>query len=287
MIKIAYLVLAHRNPKQLERLCGILASDLNHVFLHIDRRMPLGVYKNLASRLCSGRIHMTKKRIRVFWGNVNLTIAVTLLMDAALSHAEKYDYFVLLSGQDYPIKSREELATYLEASGGKEYIKAFPFPYERWGADGGYRRIREYWLVQHRWLNALLRWGHRRSLIPERPFPFDMHPCGGGTWWMLTQGCVRYILEYVKANPGYMRYFRFSVNSAEYSLNTIVANSRFRDHIANHHLTYTDWTESRRHPKILRKEDFPALRSSQRFFARKFDIQVDSEILNLLDTINQ
>ena len=46
---------------------------------------------------------------------------------------------------------------------------------------------------------------------------------------------------------------------------------------------FDDEHEPTGHPYILRKDNFDMLKSRKELFARKFDIEVDSEILDVID----
>jgi len=58
----------------------------------------------------------------------------------------------------------------------------------------------------------------------------------------------------------------------------------FRENIVDN-LTYVDWesNEAKGHPKIFSKQDFETLKNSDKLFARKFDMQRDAEIFDLLE----
>ena len=55
----------------------------------------------------------------------------------------------------------------------------------------------------------------------------------------------------------------------------------FKDKIADN-LIYVDWSSGKAHPKILTVDDYEAMKSSSKLFARKFDMETDSVILKML-----
>jgi hypothetical protein len=68
---------------------------------------------------------------------------------------------------------------------------------------------------------------------------------------------------------------------------TLLMGSPFRSRVAGHNLTYAKWTPtSGPHPKTLGIEDLPSLESSSKLFARKFDADVDSTVLDELDRLH-
>ena len=60
-------------------------------------------------------------------------------------------------------------------------------------------------------------------------------------------------------------------------------NSEFMHSTVNDNLRYIDWSEQAANPKILTELDFESLKNANSFFARKFDTEKDSEILDMID----
>jgi hypothetical protein len=63
----------------------------------------------------------------------------------------------------------------------------------------------------------------------------------------------------------------------------LLLDSHLKDRIVNDSRKYIEWHRPGKKPDILRADDFSALRSSSRLFARKFDPGVDRDILDLID----
>ena len=53
--------------------------------------------------------------------------------------------------------------------------------------------------------------------------------------------------------------------------------------VINDNLRHIDWSRGGAHPKIFSKHDLQDLVLTDKYFARKFDISVDEEILDLID----
>jgi hypothetical protein len=65
---------------------------------------------------------------------------------------------------------------------------------------------------------------------------------------------------------------------------TIILNSSFARRAVNDNLRYIEWKDpDAGSPAILRKSDFQKLASSSKLFARKFDMTVDTEVLDFID----
>ena len=66
---------------------------------------------------------------------------------------------------------------------------------------------------------------------------------------------------------------------------TVLLNSHLRDSIVNDHLRYIKFFRGGSSPKILTMEDADILVKSNKFYARKFNPAIDSEILDYLDRV--
>lgn len=88
--------------------------------------------------------------------------------------------------------------------------------------------------------------------------------------------------DFVRNNPDFVRYFQQVIYSDEMMFHTILGNSPFRPETGNHYLHFMKWG-SDPHPAILTEADVPALRASEKCFARKFDDGVDAGILDAID----
>jgi hypothetical protein len=62
-------------------------------------------------------------------------------------------------------------------------------------------------------------------------------------------------------------------------------NSSFKDSVIPDNYRYLDWSQGGPNPKILTVQDFEALKKTDKLLARKFDIKIDTTILDMLDEI--
>jgi hypothetical protein len=91
------------------------------------------------------------------------------------------------------------------------------------------------------------------------------------------------VLDYMADHPEYVDYYRRTMVPDESMLTTLVFNSPDL-RVANRNMTYTRWSNSKSgHPDIFRLDDLPELVAAPQYFARKFDIDKDSRILDRLD----
>ena len=109
-MKIAYLIIAHDQPRQFKRMIKALDSEYVSFFVHIDSK------RNISEFSCSNfkdNVIFIKNRISVVQGGFSLTQAMISLMRKA-SIRNEFDYFIFLSGRDYPIKDNNYIYNFLK-----------------------------------------------------------------------------------------------------------------------------------------------------------------------------
>jgi hypothetical protein len=277
-----YIVLAHHKPRQALRLLDRLAPA--PVFLHIDRGADPVVHRFLAAG-AGVRDHVTllprSRSAWASWGQVEPALAGFRAAYAlGLSHA------VVLSGQDYPLVPQDAIRAFCEDHQGTSFMPYWPLPSSLWGRHGGMERVR-YW---HRPIRR------RRFHVPvARTLPPGLTPYGGASWFMLAHEAIGDLMRFLAARPEVARFYRHAWTPDEMFIHTALLNSPSREAIANENLWFVRWTPNSKHPGVLTSEDAPALleaagdpssiggESRAKLFARKFDADVDAEVLQTLD----
>src|SRR5947209_16226850 len=108
----AYLILAHKYPSQLYRLYKALNDESSTFFIHIDKKADIAKFQRL---ITSKSVHWVE-RVEANWGEFGLVEAVLNLLKATKNSGNVFDRIILLSGQDYPIKSNDIINEYLRQS---------------------------------------------------------------------------------------------------------------------------------------------------------------------------
>lgn len=115
-MRFAYLIVAHGSFRLLEELIHALDSSENDIFVHIDKKCG---DVNLHIKTQYSKLFFIK-RTSVEWGGVSMIKAtLNLLSESAKGN---YDYYHLLSGVDFPIKSNKHIAEFFEKNKGKEFV---------------------------------------------------------------------------------------------------------------------------------------------------------------------
>lgn len=125
-----------------------------------------------------------------------------------------------------------------------------------------------------------------RIYSKKKTFLKGFEPYGGWAWWTLTYDCARYMLETYRKTPAIKAFFKYSWTPDEMVYQTIILNSPFKDNIINDDLREIVFSSKEHsHPNIYTSEDFEFLKKSEKLFARKFDITVDSTVLDMIDNL--
>lgn len=286
----AYLIMAHKAPQQLYRLVSRLNDGASEFFIHIDKKVDITPFEILKE--FGNIVHFTE-RFDATWGGLGTIMPYLSGMKAIKNASRKFDRALLLSGQDYPIKSNEEINEFFQNSPHSVFVDYFPIPnFKKWPGQnrGGLYRVDKYYFGT-KWyqffcsktLNLL------SSFIPflRRKMPNGMKPYTGQTWWNLDMYAIEYILDYHEKHPEYLHFHRNTFVADELFVPMIIGNSkdqRLLSSIENSEKRFTIWEKANSaHPKILRSSDISAIKASGDLFARKFDAAVDEEILDLID----
>lgn len=307
----AYLITAYNQPSHLRRLIEALQEERASFYIHIDATVGIGPFKEAVGG--RGDVQFVKSR-KVKWMGFSQVESILELMKRAVG--DKVDYVSLISGSDYPIKpteyimdffanAREELITFWRLDDRPSWLDKIKYYYPidlvpiKSYETAGFRR---YW------------WGYYYKLqhyMPLRRRPLGFVPYGGSDWWSMSADCARYVLEYVKNNPRYVSFYRYTHCPSEMFFHSIVLNSEYASRVRNYqeyerwrvkgtadvqpmlpedtfNLRYIDWsgerTRERECPAVLDERDFEALSRSPDLFARKFEEARSERLIQMIDS---
>lgn len=294
-MNIAYLVIAHAQPRHLDRMLKSLVTRNSHAFVHIDAKSDIQAF-NAIKR--SG-VTLCVPRVPVYWGEFSQVEATLALLRQALNSMHHYDYCVLLSGADYPLCPPEYIESFFERHRGTEFINLVEMPSER--ASKPLSRLTDYQVPSgHSWslpLKALRRGMKLLHLLGPRNYRQalgTLRPYAGSQWWALSRSACEHVLDFVKRQPRVVEFYRHSWFSDEMFFQTIIGNSPFLTNVRRS-VMYTDWSAGGAHPGAFTERHLQhfAMQPVQALdvygvgealFARKFS-ERDAELLDQLDLL--
>ncbi|MGC4116305.1 MAG: beta-1,6-N-acetylglucosaminyltransferase [Myxococcales bacterium] len=284
--RIAYLVQAFKQPEQVNLLLGQLLAD-GDVYVHLDAKSV----KTMAPRLLRHpRLRVVGKSLDVRWGDISSVDCSLLMFREALASGRTYDFFVLRSGQDLVV--REGFARFLADYRGRSLLSARPISRgERFSALADLRWprfARSVYDSAHPYRMArsvLLRlWGlGLRPLANPDRLPARFQLFHGSAWFCLAREHVSFVLRYLLANPWFHRAFQNALVPDEWFFQTLLLNSEHAAEIVNRPTLFQRWGTTRRernHPVVLTARDIPEIEQSGEYFARKFDLRIDPEVVD-------
>lgn len=271
MNKNCILILAHKNHNQIMRLINHLKTDFD-LYVHIDKRNKLNIksFDNVN----------VYKEFKTYHGGVSLVIATLFLIEEA--YKNNYDRYIFISGQDVPLKTNKEIINFFDTNKNKEYIsyesinnseamyKEMSFRLNSYNFGKLYR------LIFHRNIRELL------SNFPliKRTIPENIYY--GSQWWNLTNNAIKYILDYTKQNPNFLKRFNYTWGSDEFYFQSILLNSEFNNNCINDNLRYLIWGVGT--PINFTIKDYDDIKNNinNNIFSRKFDENFDNDIIDKL-----
>lgn len=243
-MKIAYLILAHNNPKLIKKMTEILSYEDCAFFIHIDSKSDINDFSSIRGT----NVFFIDKRVPVYWGEYSMVEAILALIQNAIVATQNYDYFVLMSGSDYPLRDKEYINNFFKRYRGIEFISLKKIPNNEAGlpiSKINNLRIKSSQPIFRFIFRVLAILGFAKR--DYRKHLGTLQPYGGSTWWALTRDACIYILDFVKNNEQFCRFFEKTFTSDEMFFHTILGNSIFTNRIQRC-LTYDDWLSVGPHP---------------------------------------
>lgn len=141
MLRIHYIILAHKEPELLKRIIYCLKSNNSTFYIHIDKKTNIKPFLYHIS-LIGADVHWIYPRYKIKWGHVSIVYATIQAMKTIKLTSEN-DRVILLSGQDFPVKSNEYIQKFFINNADYNFIEGERFPVKIWG-DNCYKRIFNY-----------------------------------------------------------------------------------------------------------------------------------------------
>lgn len=271
MAKIAFLLLAHKDPDAVAEQVRALVSRGDCVAIHFDGRAPKALFTRLRAALAGVEGVAFARRVRCGWGEFSLVRATLEAIRTARRRFEGITHYYLLSGDCYPIKSREFIGRFLDENPHDDIIETRDFFSSGWIRTG----LTEERLIYRHWFNerahkrlfyASMEVQRRLRLARSLPAGIDIRI--GSQWWLLRAGTVGRLLALIAGRRDLVRFFRTTWIPDETFFQTLVGHL-----VPDHeilcrpptHLMFSDYGL----PVIFHDDHFDYLRSQEQFFARK------------------
>uniref|UniRef100_A0A672YKS8 protein xylosyltransferase n=1 Tax=Sphaeramia orbicularis TaxID=375764 RepID=A0A672YKS8_9TELE len=248
--------------RQFQRLFKAIYHASHYYYIHVDKRSNYLHREVLVLAQKYPNVRVTPWRMSTIWGGASLLTMYLRSMDDLLRMADwSWDFFINLSAADYPIRTNEQLVSFLSKYRNMNFIKSH-------GRDNA-RFIRKQGL--------------------DRLFlECDTH------MWRLGD---RKIPEGIAVDG---RFYTYTLLPAESFFHTVLENSAHCQTMVDNNLRLTNWNRKLgckcqyKHivdwcgcsPNDFKPSDLPRFQQASRptFFARKFEASVSQDIISQLDS---
>ncbi|MEC5146094.1 beta-1,6-N-acetylglucosaminyltransferase [Chitinophaga sp. 212800010-3] len=276
-MRIAHLILTYTDPHQTERMIKRLSRENFDFYIHVDKKFDIQPHLFLSEL---PNVYFIKNRTKVDWAGFSTVMATISCIREIAATGIRYDFINFLSGQDYPIKSAGYINDFLARHPGKQFLYCRDIINE-W--QEGLIRLQGYYLTTFDFRGKYLVEKLINKILPKRKIPYGLHPYGGSMFWMLSMDAALHVADRMKEDKKLRRFFSFCWGSDEVVFQTILMNSTYKNNVINDNYRYIDWSMGGANPKILNTDDAEKLLQSDMLFARKFNINTNPEILDIID----
>lgn len=286
---IGFVILSHRAPEQLERLIG----TLNRLYDH----PPIACHHDFGQALLDrsrfpANVRFVEAWVATGWGKWSVVDAFLRAL-ALLYDQDGPDWFVLLSGADYPSCPPAVVVEELQNSGCDAFLDAHqidPVPaaatltgsinpmLRHLDRAESLRTKWEFYLARQFWIPMLRRvprWrlGRHTIRLPwsqRGTFTHDFTLWWGEHWFSGNRRTAKVLLNPTPEHRALQRHLRWRAFPEEAYYHTVLCNTHGLT-INRHNKRFTEWNGGGAHPMTLGPGEVPEILASGMHFARKFD----------------
>ena len=313
--KNLFMIMCHKNLSQVSHLLKHLITSRSDVVLHIDASVPDEEYKAFVEEhKTTDNLYIADKRIKGILDDRTLVDIVFIMLDCVKSKGPDYQYYALLSGQDYAIKPIDTINASLDSSYPKPYIDCTEYDPDNWiyykfrikrsprlrKTERGIKdRFGKNKLIKKPLLTGVKVLKKTVSVLGKSPYKAltgaGVELYGGSAWWILPDTAIDHIYTEYKSRTKIVRDLLVSYTPEETFFQTMAMRSPVKelieinpkDCIAQNCMTWAYFFDDDKpfmgHPYVFTEDDYPKLKAAHQWFARKFDITIDERIIELID----
>ncbi len=300
----AILIMVHKNPEQVLRLVRYFPTESCVCFIHVDAKADFSIDQLKETLAKSERNYeILQERVSGVLANWSLVEVELALLRAAKNYEARknihFDYFRLLSGQDYPIRPFDVYESFLMDTYPRDYIgldyiesnNHVADKFARWRLPGPRQYVADHGLAHSVVEKILVGIAHVGEVIwtKLRGTPQivmekrNLIPAGGPSWWTITDKFASYVLEDDEKHAMIRKILKNTATPEESYFQTLYVNSGIF-HPTGHMYNMTIGKyNAQGHTTFWTADEYEQLIQSDCYFARKFDPSVDDVILRMLD----
>ncbi|UOU98442.1 beta-1,6-N-acetylglucosaminyltransferase [Chryseobacterium daecheongense] len=268
-IRIAYFIMVHHKPERFKAMFAKIYTRDQFYLVHIDRKAGEEITDEIQLYLVQFPNVYILESMNIVSGGFSMIQAELNAMEFLLNVSDDWDYFVNLSGEDYPLKSQDIIRQFLTINNGRNYL----FYY-----DQKFHRPDTLKRIQNHFTELSLKIS---SFIYKREFMKDVIPYIGGKWVIFTRETCAF-LTHNKRVMDFEDYYLHTFLPAESFFQTVLMNTSFNEVIVN-----DDKRAVIEKPIFNKKQNTDSfiayLKSSNHLFIRKVGKTTDESILKYVE----
>lgn len=250
-MKLAILLLCHKNAKQINLFLKTLKHPDIEFFIHMDKKANI-----IGQLIKRPDIHVLPDNLRVDvkWSGFSMIEATLNLLKEAYKTTQ-FDYYWLCSGQDFPLKSADQIIAYFSQHVGRNFISLRPsYNYQNDHHENHLdkRNVMKYpeFLMDRTFTKRVLKrlyievsggWNSTYYIFRRKDKFSTLSFYFGPQWIAITDSFTKWLLSYLSDNPWYEEGYKSSLTPDESFFQTLFMMSPYKE-TRHDYLHYVDWT---------------------------------------------
>ncbi|SFN24479.1 Core-2/I-Branching enzyme [Chryseobacterium oleae] len=219
-VRIAYFIMVHHKPEVFKTMFQKIYTRDQFYLIHIDRKAKEEITDEIQMYLVQFPNVYILESINIVSGGFSMIQAELDAMEFLLNVSQEWDYFVNLSGEDYPLKSQNIIRRFLTANKGRNYLFYYDQKFYR---PDTLQRIQNHFTELSYKIS---------SLMYKREFMKGVTPYIGGKWVIFTRDTCAFLANN-KRVMNFEDYYLHTFLPAESFFQTVLMNTTFNDLIVN------------------------------------------------------
>ncbi|PWN64239.1 beta-1,6-N-acetylglucosaminyltransferase [Chryseobacterium viscerum] len=268
-VRIAYFIMVHHKPELFKEMFQKIYTRDQFYLIHIDRKTKSKIIEEIQLYIIQFPNVYILDSLNIVSGGFSMVQAELNAMEFLLNVSREWDYFINLSGEDYPLKSQNIIREFLTINKGRNYLFYYDQKFYR---PDTLQRIQNHFTELAHMIS---------SLIYKRTFMKGVTPYIGGKWFIFTRETCSFLANNQMVMD-FEDYYFHTFLPAESFFQTVLMNTSFNDIIIN---------DDKR--AVLEKSVFPnkqntfnyikSLKASNQLFIRKINNKIDESIRKYIE----
>ncbi|PJJ67306.1 beta-1,6-N-acetylglucosaminyltransferase [Chryseobacterium geocarposphaerae] len=269
LVKIAYFIMVHHKPNVFKAMFQKIYTKDQFYLIHIDRKAKSELIEEIQFYIIQFPNVYLLESLNIVSGGFSMIQAELNAMEFLLNASLEWDYFINLSGEDYPLKSQQIIRKFLTINNGRNYL----FYY-----DQNFCRPDTLKRIQNHFTELAYKIS---TFFYKREFMKGITPYIGGKWFIFTRDTCAFLTNNKKVMD-FEDYYLHTFLPAESFFQTVLMNTSFNDIIVNDDKRAI-FEKSIFHTRQDTLNFIESMKSSNQIFIRKINNKTDEDILRYIE----